>query len=235
MSAGIQNATEEAAATRKMPLAGKDRVRRRQSSRPAYTSVRDKVQPAAARLGALQSDPNYCPVISSGELGERACPVCASVVSAAMELVSAITAAAVALVVAILTPAMSSLRQRRDAVHAKFDNAVAAILRVQAARHIPSNIDHHYYPGDVTQHRAFVISVVEASINRFVEETTAARAALADIASYVPEIGDWIQSEWELSEENAQDQRRAIEARRSSAVRSVRLFQSRRPISDEMV
>lgn len=151
-----------------------------------------------------------------------------------MELATAVIAATVALVVAILTPSLASLRQRRDALHGKFDDAIAAILRVQAARHIASSIDRRYHPGNDEEYRVFVLSMAETSINRFVEETAAARAALAEIASYVPEVGDWIQSGWELSEQNAPDQQRAIEAHRSSAVRSLRLIRSRRTLTTDV-
>ncbi len=127
-----------------------------------------------------------------------------------MELATAVIAATVALVVAILTPSLESLRQRRDALHGKFDNAIAAIFRVQAARHIASSIDRRFHSGNDEEYRLFALSMAEKSINRFVEESAAARPALAETASYVSEVGDWIRSGWELSEQNAPDQPRAM-------------------------
>src|SRR3954454_17848777 len=55
-------------------------------------------------------------------------------------LTPAIIAASVALVVAVLTPLVTSLRTRRQAIHDRFDAALAALLMAQAARHTPTGM-----------------------------------------------------------------------------------------------
>lgn len=147
-----------------------------------------------------------------------------------MAIVSAIIAASVALVVAVLTPAVTFLRARREAINAKFDAAVAALLLVQAARHIATGIDRSYYPGTDEEYQRFKLKTSEASISNFVDQTVAARGALADLSRYVPEVRAWITSGWELAEERELEQRRLVEERRKSAMKTERLFrQSKTP------
>jgi succinate dehydrogenase hydrophobic anchor subunit len=55
-----------------------------------------------------------------------------------VQISAAVIAASVAIIVAFLTPAVTSLRARRQAINDKFDAAIAALLLVQAARHAAS-------------------------------------------------------------------------------------------------
>lgn len=141
-----------------------------------------------------------------------------------MSITSATIAASVALIVAVLTPSVTSLRARREAISAKFDAAVSALLLVQAARHIATRIDRKYYPGTDEEYQQFNLKMAENSLSNFVEETVAARGVLADISRYVPEVRVWITDGWELTEERELEQRRLIETRRAPALKSERLF-----------
>lgn len=147
----------------------------------------------------------------------------------AAALIPAIVAASVALIVAVLTPAATSLRARRQEVDQKFDAAISALLLVQATRHIASSIARQYHPGTDGEYRTFIVSMSESSITKFIEQTGNARAALAALSPYVPEVRQWITSGWELTEEREPEQRRIIEAGRPAAVKSERLFRRRRP------
>ena len=146
-------------------------------------------------------------------------------------IVPAIIAASVSLVVsvvaAVLTPAVTSLRDRREAINMKFDAALQSLLLAQAARHIPSSIQRHYHRGDDEEFRLFTVRMSENSILRFIAETTQARAALAAISPYVPEAREWIKGRWELTEEQEPHQREVIERCRASALKSERLFRQR--------
>lgn len=149
---------------------------------------------------------------------------------AAVSIVAALIAASVAVVVAVLTPAISSLRARREAIDAKFDAAIASLLLVQAARYIEMNIDRSYHPGTDEEHRLYRVTMAESSISRFVYQHVEARTALAAISRYVPEVREWITSDWELTQEYEPEQRRLVEASRTSALKTERLLrQSRHP------
>lgn len=147
----------------------------------------------------------------------------------AMPVVSALIAASVALVVAGVTPAFSSLRARREGINQKFDEAISSLLLVQAARHIETNIERSYHPGTKEEHRQFELAMAEHAISRFVNQHVEARTALAAISRYVPEVRDWIIGGWELTQELEPEQRQIVEDRRSAALKSERLLrQSRR-------
>lgn len=136
-----------------------------------------------------------------------------------MTLAPAIIAASVALVVAVLTPAVASLRARRQAINEKFDAAISALLMVQATRHVATGIDRQYHPGDDEEFRRFTVRMAEESISDFIAQTTAARAALAAISRYVPEVREWVTTAWELTEEREPEQRGVIELRRAPALK----------------
>lgn len=145
-----------------------------------------------------------------------------------MALVSAIIAASVALIVAVLTPAVTSLRARREAINGQFDAAVSALLLVQAARHIATGIDRKYHPGTDDEYREFKLKMVEDSISNFVQQTVAAREVLADLSRHVPEVRGWITSGWELTEQREPEQRQLLEERRAPALNTERLFRQSR-------
>lgn len=150
-----------------------------------------------------------------------------------MTLVPAIIAAAVSLVVSVLTafltPAVTSLRVRREAINAKFDAAIDALRLAQAARNAPRSMQRGFYPGTDEEYRLFTLKMAENSISRFIEQTAHARAALAAISNYVPEAREWITGEWELKEEREPEQRKIIEENRARALKTERLFrQSKR-------
>jgi hypothetical protein len=63
-----------------------------------------------------------------------------------------------------------------------------------------------------------------------VEKTADAKVALTAIEQYVPEIRGRLTSAWELAEEDEPALRAAIEARRSTAIKTERLFRRRRPL-----
>lgn len=143
-------------------------------------------------------------------------------------LAPAIIAAAVALVVAVLTPAVTSLRGRRQAIDLLFDQAIAALLLAQAARQISTGIARSYHPGSDEQYERFQVAMVEDSITHFVHQMRLARAALVTISRYVPETREWVSGGWELAEEREPEQRRVIESRRAAAKKSERLFRQSR-------
>lgn len=143
-------------------------------------------------------------------------------------LTPAIISASVALVVSVLAPAFTALQRRRDDVHSRFDKALSSLLTVQAARHIATGIARDYHPGDDEEYRRFKLNMVEDSIRHFVQQTVAAREALSEIAAYVPEARSWVTAGWELTEEKEPEQRGLIERRRAEAVKTERLFRSRK-------
>jgi hypothetical protein len=146
-----------------------------------------------------------------------------------MTLAPAVIAASVALIVAVLTPAAASLRARRQAINEKFDAAISALLMVQATRHVATGIQRRYHPGDDKEYRRFTVRMAEESISEFIAQTAAARAALASISRYVPEVREWVTTAWELTEEREPEQRRLIELRRASALRTERLLRQSLP------
>jgi dsRNA-specific ribonuclease len=101
----------------------------------------------------------------------------------------AIIAAAVALVVAVLTPTVTSLRARRQAINDKFDEAIAALLLVQGARHIATSIARHYHPGTDQEYRAFTVKTAEDSISEFIKKTADARDTLAALRACLRRVG----------------------------------------------
>jgi hypothetical protein len=150
-----------------------------------------------------------------------------------MTLAPAIIAAAVSLVVSVLTvfltPAVTSLRVRREAINTKFDAAIEALLLVQAARHAPMTMQRGSYQGTDEEYRLFTLKMAENSLSQFIEQTTRARSALAAISNYVPEAREWITSGWELTQEREPEQREIIEENRTRALKTERLFrQSKR-------
>lgn len=145
-------------------------------------------------------------------------------------IVTAIISAMVAIVVAVLTPALQSRQQRRDAVHAKFDAAIAALLVVQGARHYPSDIPGVHYPGTDAQRAEYLRTTVERNVTRFMDLTAEAKTALAEIAQYVPKAHEWITAQWEIREDAEPAMRGAIERERSKAVKAERFLRTRATI-----
>jgi hypothetical protein len=150
-------------------------------------------------------------------------------VSILQQISPAIIAASVAIVVAFLTPAATSLRARRQAIDERFDAALAALLLVRAARQIATGIS--LAPAGLTpdQHADFNRRMVERSIHYFLDKTADAEAALSEIETFVPEVRDRITNNWELLEEDEPVLSRAVEAGRAKAIKAERLFRSRRP------
>lgn len=144
-------------------------------------------------------------------------------------IVTAVISAAVAITIAVLTPALQSRQQRRDAVHAKFDAATAALLTVQAKRHVPQGIPAQglSYPGSEDQRTDYNRATVERGVTDFIDATSDAKAALAEIAQYVPQAREWIIRTWEITEADEQDMRDTIERARAKAVRTVRFLRAR--------
>lgn len=101
---------------------------------------------------------------------------------AAPQVSAAIITASVALLVgvaaAVLTPAVASLRARRQAIHDRFDAALAGLLLVQAARWSPTGMREA--PGGRTpeEHRALDLRMNEKGIEFYVERTALARLRL---------------------------------------------------------
>ncbi len=145
-------------------------------------------------------------------------------------IITASVAVLVAIVAAVLTPAVTSLRARRQNIHDKFDAATAALLLVQAARHTPTGMV--LPPGGRTpdEHRALNLRMNEKGIEFFVATTADAKVALAAIAHYVPPVRDQLTSGWELAEADEPALRKAIEDRRASAVTAERLFRQRKAL-----
>jgi hypothetical protein len=76
----------------------------------------------------------------------------------------AIIAASVAIVVAFPTPAVTSLRARRQAIDDKLDAALAALVLVQAARHTPTGMGLAPSGWTGQQHSAFNLRMHERGI-----------------------------------------------------------------------
>ncbi len=144
-------------------------------------------------------------------------------------IVTAIISAAVAITIAVLTPALQSRQQRRDAVHAKFDAATAALLIVQAKRHVPQGMPAQglSYPGSNDQRDIYNRATVERGVTDFIDATSNAKAALAQIAQYVPEAREWVTRAWEVTEAEEPMMREAIERARPAAVKTERFLRTR--------
>jgi len=143
-------------------------------------------------------------------------------------IVAAVISAAVAIVVAFLSPVFQSRRQRRDAVNAKFDTALGSLLTVQAARHFASGMSGVPYPGSTDQRAEFERQTAERGITTFIDLTGEAKSALADVAPYVSQARDWVTSGWEIREDKEPEMREIIERARAAAIKTERLFRSRK-------
>ncbi|GAA1390256.1 hypothetical protein GCM10009613_30550 [Pseudonocardia kongjuensis] len=154
---------------------------------------------------------------------------------AVVQISAAIIAASVALVVAFLTPTVTSLRARRQAVHDKFDAALSALLLVQASRQRPQGLKATPAGWTPQEHRALNLRTAESGFEFHIKCTADAKVALAAIAPYVPEVRDYITSKWELREDEEPELRTKVDARRAAAVKSERLFLARRPLPSQGV
>jgi len=74
----------------------------------------------------------------------------------------------------------------------------------------------------------------EKGIEYYVERTAEAKAALTAPDKYVPEVRERITSGWELREDDEPSLRRAIEQRRSDALKAKRLFVSVDPCPERV-
>lgn len=93
-----------------------------------------------------------------------------------------------------------------------------------------SRVRREYHKDTDEEYRQFTVKMAEDSITYFIDQTVAARAALADLSRYVPEVRDWITSGWKLTEEREPEQRRLVEQRRAPALKTERLLrQSKAP------
>ena len=149
---------------------------------------------------------------------------------AIFQLAPAIIAASVAIVVSVLNPSVTSLRVRRQAINDRFDNAVAPLLLVQAARWSPTSMPTKPQGMTGAEHQAFNLRVREKGIEHYIEKTAEAKAALAALATYAPEVRSQITSKWELEEKEEPALRAQIERRRAEALKSERLFRQRRKL-----
>ncbi|MEG3633089.1 hypothetical protein [Micromonospora palythoicola] len=147
-----------------------------------------------------------------------------------VQISTAIISASVALVVAFLTPTVTSLRARRQAIHDKFDAALAALLLAQAARHTPTGMAKQPSGWTPDEHRELNLRMSEKGLEFFVDCTAQAKRALAGVDQYVPEIREHLTKAWELAEADEPALRAAIERRRAAAVKAERLFRQRRAL-----
>lgn len=144
-------------------------------------------------------------------------------------MASAIIAASVSLIVAILTPVLTSWRARRQAVVDLFDSAVGALLVAQTTRLYPSNGPHFQtvsWSEDET--RQYLTRLQQRGIDRWLETQEDARLALARLEPFVPELRNIISDKWEITSEQEPHLRWLLEARRRDAVKSERLLRVRR-------
>ena len=144
-------------------------------------------------------------------------------------VVAATISASVALVVTVLTPALISLRARRQAVADLFDNAIAALLIAQSARHYPAG-GPHFETVDWTadEKQRFLVQLQQTGIARWLQTQEEARVALARLEPFVPELRHEITQGWEIREDQEPRIRDMIERRKAEAVASERLFSPRR-------
>lgn len=148
----------------------------------------------------------------------------------ALAIAPAVIAASIAITVAFLTPAATSLRTRRAAINDKFDAALAALLLAQVARYSPRGMNDRPAGWTAEQHQVFNQRMSEKGVEHFIERTAEAKAALAAIEQYVPELRERLTRDWELLEADEPVLRAAIEARRPAAAHSERLFRQRKPL-----
>ncbi|WP_404312496.1 hypothetical protein LG314_01155 [Agrococcus terreus] len=133
---------------------------------------------------------------------------------------------------AVFGPAVASLRERRTAINSRFDAAISALLETQAARHIPSTTPPFIAFKTPADRADYELEMSKRGLQRFLDLTEKTKAALADIAIYVPEARAWITGSWELEEATEPSMRNTIEQRRTAALQSERLFRQRRPLPE---
>ena len=114
----------------------------------------------------------------------------------------AIITASVALVAsvltAVITPAVTALRARRQAINDRFDAALAALLVVQAARHTPNSANAiPWFTAEDQQ--AVNQRLAEKGLHYFIDKTAEAKVAFAAVQAFVPEVRAQITSGWELT------------------------------------
>lgn len=88
-------------------------------------------------------------------------------------------------------------------------------------------------PADWTddEHRQFNFRMYERSVEFYLDKTAEAKAALAELQEYVPEVRPQITGDWELREADEPELKKAIERQRPAAIKAERLFRQRRPLS----
>ena len=143
------------------------------------------------------------------------------------QLVAAIIAACVALVVAVLSPALESLRSRRQAIADKFDEAVAALLVSQTARHYPTNPGAVGASWESEEFRQYSVRMQQTGLEYFWRKQEEARAALARLEPFVPELRRELTSQWEIPEERELNIRAMLAGRREEAIKSEKLLRPR--------
>lgn len=150
---------------------------------------------------------------------------------AVMQLASAIMAASAALVVAVLTPSVTSLRARRQAINERFDAAVRSVLLAEAARDFPTRMEVTGTQLSADRFEEFLANFREKRLEYFVEKTMDATASLADLAVYLPNASREIARIWNLTAADGSELRAQLEHHRVDALRSERLFRQRRPVA----
>lgn len=115
-------------------------------------------------------------------------PIVPALITATATLAVALLGAVVAFVAAYLSPSVASLRTRRQQVDFYFDTAASALLVVQGARHMAQSIDRRYHRGTDEEYRRFNVQLAEREIERYVDAMAAARASLAAVRPYCPEV-----------------------------------------------
>lgn len=115
-------------------------------------------------------------------------------------------------------------RARQAIVREKFDLAISALLQVQAARFFGFSIERKYHSGLNDVYRPFQVKLAERSTTCYVDRTSLARARLAELERYVPEVRSWLTEGWEIGEDTEIETRTIVETYRQSAMASERLF-----------
>lgn len=70
-------------------------------------------------------------------------------------------------------------------------------------------------------------AAVERGVTGFITATTGAKAALAEIAQYVPEAREWVTRAWEITVADEPKMRETIEQARAAAIRTERFLRAR--------
>jgi len=129
-----------------------------------------------------------------------------------------------------LTPAVSSWRARRQAIADLFDDTTSAVLIAQTSRFRQAGgAVFETVDWGEKEKQEFIVRMDQASIERWLQAQNDARVALSRIERFVPEIREQIANRWEIYEDQELVIRELIDARRDEAIRSERLFRSRRP------